>query len=133
MRAARERLFDDVMLTELRRWIELADERIAQYDIDVFVMACNDDPGVCDDVLAGGRHVQMRDDRVVLLGPHEMILLSYANPTPWHSPWELDEDELYRRIKRLADQLENPATSIFNLHAPRTTPAWTGRARSRRT
>jgi Icc-related predicted phosphoesterase len=52
------------------------------------------------------------------VGPHEMISLSYANPTPWDSPRELDEDALYERIKRLADQLEDPATSIFNLHVP---------------
>src|SRR5581483_3776352 len=34
----RSELFDRVMLDELRRWIELADERMAQYGIDVFVM-----------------------------------------------------------------------------------------------
>ncbi len=33
-------------------------------------------------------------------GDHEMISCSYANPTPWNSPRELDEDELYARIKR---------------------------------
>jgi Icc-related predicted phosphoesterase len=115
---ARERLFDEVMLAELRRWIELADERMSQYGIDVFVMAGNDDPWACDEVIAGARHVQVCDDRVVRVGPHEMISLSYANPTPWHSPRELDEEELYERIKRLADQLEDPRSSIFNLHVP---------------
>lgn len=116
--AARNRLFDEVMLSELRRWIELADERMARYGIDVHVMAGNDDPWACDVVIGEARHVTLCDDRVVRVGPHEMISLSYANPTPWHSPRELDEDALYTRIKRLADQLESPATSIFNLHVP---------------
>jgi Icc-related predicted phosphoesterase len=116
--AARERLFDGVMLAELRRWIDLADERMSEYGIDVFVMAGNDDPWACDEVIAAGRHVQLCDDRLVRVGPHEMISLSYSNPTPWHSPRELDEDALYERIKRLADQLEDPASSVFNLHVP---------------
>ena len=44
--------------------------------------------------------------------------LSYANRTPWDSPRELDEDALYARFKRLAQQLEHPRTAIFNLHVP---------------
>ena len=47
-----------------------------------------------------------------------MISCSYANPTPWNSPRELDEDDLYERIKRLADQVEAPERAIFNLHVP---------------
>jgi uncharacterized protein len=115
---ARERLFDEVMLSELGRWIGLADERMAQYGIEVFVMAGNDDPWACDAVIDAAEHVQSCDDRIVNVGPHEMISLSYANHTPWSSPRELDEDQLYVRIKRLADQLEDPASSIFNLHVP---------------
>jgi Icc-related predicted phosphoesterase len=47
-----------------------------------------------------------------------MISCSYANPTPWASPRELDEDALYDRMKALADQLERPESAIFNLHVP---------------
>lgn len=125
---ARDALFDQVMLTELKRWIDLADERMSEYGIDVYVMAGNDDPWACDDVIAAASHVRECDDRVVRVGRHEMISLSYANPTPWHSPRELDEDALYERITRLADQLEDPATSIFNLHVP---PYDTGLDRAR--
>ena len=94
--------------TELRRWIELADERMAEYGIDVYVMPGNDDPWPCDAVLEAATHVQACDDRVVRVGPHEMISCGYANPTPWNSPRELDEDALYARLRALADQLEDP-------------------------
>ena len=47
-----------------------------------------------------------------------MISCSYANPTPWSSPRELSEDDLYTKVKALADQLERPETAIFNLHVP---------------
>jgi uncharacterized protein len=115
---ARTRLFEQVMLDELRRWIALADERMPPLGIGVHVMAGNDDPWSCDAVLASAAHVQFCDDRVTLVGGHEMISCSYANPTPWNSPRELDEDALYTRIKGLADQLEHPETAIFNLHVP---------------
>jgi Icc-related predicted phosphoesterase len=115
---ARAALFDRVMLEELRRWIELADERMAEYGIDVFVMAGNDDPWAVDDVLRSASHVQFCDEQVVRIGPHEMISCSWANPTPWKSPRELDEDALYAKLKGLAEQVEEPATAIFNLHVP---------------
>jgi Icc-related predicted phosphoesterase len=114
----REELFDRVLLDELQRWIDLADERMAEYGIDVFVMPGNDDPWGCDAILENASHVTACDDRVVQVGPHEMISCSWANRTPWKSPRELDEDQLYERIKKMADQLESPSTAIFNLHVP---------------
>lgn len=116
--AAREALFEEVMLDELRRWIALGDERMAPQGIDVFVMGGNDDPFSVDEVLSAASHVVNCDDRIVMVGPHEMISCSFANHTPWDSPRELDEDALYARIKRLADQLERPESAIFNLHVP---------------
>jgi Icc-related predicted phosphoesterase len=116
--SARAALLEETMVAELRRWIDLADERMAGYGIDVFVMPGNDDPWACDAVIESAAHVQACDDRVVRVGRHEMISCSYANRTPWNSPRELDEDDLYARIKGLADQLDEPATAIFNLHVP---------------
>lgn len=114
----REQLFEQVMLAELARWIDLADERMAAYGIAVYVMPGNDDPWSCDDIIERARHVQACDDRVVRVGPHEMISCAFANTTPWNSPREESEDDLYRRIRALADQLEDPPNAIFNLHAP---------------
>jgi Icc-related predicted phosphoesterase len=47
-----------------------------------------------------------------------MISSAYANPTPWNSPRELDEDALYLKLKELAEQVERPENAIFNLHVP---------------
>ncbi len=115
---AQSDLFDSVIVDELRRWIELADERMAQYGIGVYVMPGNDDPWSCDAVIEQASHVVACDDRVVTIGQHEMISCAYANPTPWNSPREEDEGALYDRIKRLADQVESPERAIFNLHVP---------------
>jgi uncharacterized protein len=115
---ARSALFEQVMLDELRRWVVLADERMTPLGIDVYAMAGNDDPWSCDAILEGASHLVACDLRVTEVGGHEMISCSYANPTPWSSPRELDEEALYARIKLLADQLERPETAIFNLHVP---------------
>lgn len=116
--AAQDELFLELLIGELGNWIRLADERLSEYGIAAYVMAGNDDPWECDDVLRAGSHVQFCDDQVTQVGGHEMISLSYANRTPWDSPRELDEDALYARFKRLAQQLEHPRTAIFNLHVP---------------
>ena len=115
---ARDELFDRLIVDALREWIALGDDRGAAYGLDIFVMPGNDDPWSCDPVIEAARHVTACDDRIVTLGDHEMISCAYANPTPWDSPRELDEDALYKRIDRLASQLERPRQAIFNLHVP---------------
>lgn len=113
-----ELLFDHVIVDELRRWITFADERMAQYGIGVYVMPGNDDPWSCDAVIEQASHVVACSERVVRIGPHEMISCAYANPTPWDSPREDNEDALYARLRGLAEQVEDPSRAIFNLHVP---------------
>jgi Icc-related predicted phosphoesterase len=115
---AQSDLFDAIIVDELERWIDLADERMSKYGIDVYVMPGNDDPWPCDEVIEHASHVVACEDRVVSVGPHEMISCAYSNPTPWDSPRELDESALYDRINRLAEQVEEPSRAIFNLHVP---------------
>jgi Icc-related predicted phosphoesterase len=115
-RPDQEGLFHDVARAELERWLEVAAGR-ADGDRP-YVIAGNDDPWYVDELLENAAGLVFCDDRVVRVGAHEMISLSYANPTPWASPRELDEDALYARLRALADRLEEPETAIFNLHVP---------------
>jgi len=114
----RGELFDEVMGAELRRWIAIADERLAGGTTQAYVMGGNDDPWFIDEILESGDRLRPCGDRIVRVGEHEMLSCSYANPTPWSSPRELDEDALYARLRALADQLERPETAILNLHVP---------------
>jgi uncharacterized protein len=114
-----EALFGDVAREEIRRWVELAEARGSSNGAsNLYVMAGNDDPWYVDEILAASPALVFCDDRVVRVGEHEMLSSSYANPTPWDSPRELEEDALYDRLKRLADRLEDPQRAIFNLHVP---------------
>lgn len=114
----REEAFEQALLAELRLWVELADERLAGTDTRAYVIPGNDDPWSIDEVLAAGSSVVACDERVEMVGPHELVSFGYSNRTPWKTPRELDEDEIYTRLKRLTDQLERPEGAIFNIHVP---------------
>jgi uncharacterized protein len=114
----REEAFEEALLEELRLWVGFADERLAGSDTRAYVIPGNDDPWSIDAVLASGSSVVACDERVEQLGPHEMVSFGYSNRTPWKTPRELDEEEIYRRLKPLVDQLEAPERAILNIHVP---------------
>ena len=114
----REQAFERALLDELRLWVELADERLAGTEARAYVIPGNDDPWSIDAVLAAGVGVVPCDERLEEVGPHELLSFGYSNRTPWHTPRELDEEEIYERLKRLADQLDAPERAIFNIHVP---------------
>jgi Icc-related predicted phosphoesterase len=116
--ARRDWVFEQALLDELRLWVKLVDERLAGTGTSAFVIPGNDDPWSIDEVLASGTSVVACDERIEMVGPHEMVSLGYSNRTPWETPRELDEEEIYARLRRLADQLEKPERAIFNVHVP---------------
>jgi uncharacterized protein len=114
----RAEAFEAALLDELRLWVKLADERLAGTGARAYVIPGNDDPWSIDEVLAGGTSVVACDERIEVVGSHEMVSLGYSNRTPWETPRELDEEEIYARLRRLVDQLEKPERAIFNIHVP---------------
>jgi uncharacterized protein len=114
----RAEAFERALLDELRLWVKFADERLDGTDTRAYVIPGNDDPWSVDEVLASGEKVVACDERVEMVGPYEMVSFGYSNRTPWDTPRELDEEEIYSRLKRLVDQLEHPGRSILNVHVP---------------
>jgi Icc-related predicted phosphoesterase len=59
------------------------------------------------------------EDVVVDLGEGILMMsCGFANPTPWHSPREMPEEQLRAHLERLVAQLDDPSRSVFNLHVP---------------
>jgi Icc-related predicted phosphoesterase len=115
----REAWFAEVMLHTFRRWMALAEERLAGSGAKCFVMPGNDDPSGVERAIEEAPGVQACDERIVDLGGgHAMVSLGYSNRTPFDSPRELEEDEIYRRVERMADQVEDVSRCVFNLHVP---------------
>jgi Icc-related predicted phosphoesterase len=112
-------VFLSLMRSTLARWLDLAAERLAGTSIRLYAMEGNDDPPELYGMLRDSDLLTETEDRLVDLGEGiTMVSYGYSNPTPWHTPRELDDDELERRIDKLAAQVTRPERSIFNLHVP---------------
>lgn len=112
-------IFLALMRSTLTRWLDLAAERLAGSGIRLYAMEGNDDPPELYGMLRDTNVLTETEDRLVDLGEGiTMVSYGYSNPTPWHTPRELDDDELERRIDKLAAQVTRPERAIFNLHVP---------------
>jgi Icc-related predicted phosphoesterase len=59
------------------------------------------------------------EHKVVNITPrNKMISLGYSSITPWHSPREVPDEELAKRIDLLTPQITDMRYGIFNLHCP---------------
>ena len=118
-RGAIDALFSRVMQETLQRWLRLAEQRLQGKGVRLYVMLGNDDEPALREVLAGSAFVVDCEDHAIELDEgFQMLSCGFANPTPWHSPREMPEEELQRHLEQLAGQLEEPSRSVFNLHVP---------------
>lgn len=116
---ALESVFEQLMKERLSVWVALADERLAGTGVRCYMMGGNDDPPFVLEALHGARIVCDPEDHVVALDDYsEMISCGWSNPTPWHTPRELSEEQLGRRIDSLMSQVQRPESLIMNLHVP---------------
>lgn len=114
-------LFTKLMTESVERWVSLAEERLKDTGIKMYVTGGNDDRFEIDDLLrrsASGHVIDPESDVVDIDGIHEMLSSGWSNPTPWKSPRECSEEELERRLEKLASEVKDMGSSIFNLHIP---------------
>lgn len=115
----RDAVFRGLMRDELRRWVALAEEKLAGTGVRCLVMPGNDDEWDIDEVLAAATGaVESVDGRVVRVNGVQVLSCAWANPTPWNSPREEPEDALLDRLEGLAGGLEDGVPAVFNLHVP---------------
>lgn len=116
---AMEALFSARMRESLRRWFDLAEQRLGTKGLRCFLIPGNDDMAVVDEVLAdlpdslinvSGRRSWV-DDQIEIVG------LDYVNPTPWASPREASETDLAAMLDATFAGLV-PRKFIANVHCP---------------
>lgn len=113
------KLFNELMIESVRKWTELAQERLKGSGVSCYISPGNDDIPEIDNILNSSSFVINPERRIVKIdSDHEMITLGVVNYTPWHSLREVTEDVLQFMIEEMASKLENPANSIFNIHVP---------------
>jgi Icc-related predicted phosphoesterase len=114
-----QKIFAEAMLSVLRSWIQLVQERLNGTRVKCYISPGNDDKLEIDPVLMDSGHLVNPEGRVVDLdGRHEMITLGYANSTPWKSPREVSEERLGEMIESMATRVKRPDSAIYNLHVP---------------
>jgi Icc-related predicted phosphoesterase len=111
-------LFKQLMLSRLKEWIVLADERLAGTNFRVYMAAGNDDHFEVDSVIEDSSVIVNCNNKNVPVGGHEMITFSWANPTPWNTPREKPDEELEPMLEELIAKVEDRSNAIFNFHAP---------------
>ena len=55
---------------------------------------------------------------VALPSGQALVSCSYSNITPWDSPRELPEEELYAKLRELMETVEQPGSCVLNAHVP---------------
>lgn len=114
-------LFNEVVATTVKRWIDYAHTKLDGTDVVVLNAPGNDDPPIVDDVLReyGDERFQFVEGQVVEIAPgHEMINTGYTNRTPWDTHREYSEEEIAAHLATMTAQLERPETALFNIHVP---------------
>ena len=112
-------VFVKAMLDVFKNWIRLAEERLKGTGIKIYITGGNDDLPEMKDILRESDFVIDPEDRVVTLDDkHEMISEGWSNPTPWKTPRECSEDELWTKIEKMTSQVVDMKNCVFNLHVP---------------
>jgi Icc-related predicted phosphoesterase len=108
------------ILERIRKWLNLAVEKIDTKTKQLIVMPGNDDIFDVDDVIKEyeDRGIIYPLHKVIEIAGVETISFDYVNPTPWETPRELKEEEMRKRIEGLVSMLRDPSQSIFNFHCP---------------
>lgn len=113
------RRFGEAILRRVEAWLALADERLSGTDVPLYLIPGNDDPYELDALLAGTDAVTYCNQRIVRLPDgRELLGLADANRTPWNTPREHDESELFEMLDALCSDLEDPASATCMLHVP---------------
>jgi len=112
-------LFKELMKQSVAGWMKLAEERLKGTGIKCYVSPGNDDFFDIDEALDSASYVINPEAKNVDIdGGHEMITLGYTNHTPWNSPREVDEEVLSQKIEKMASDIKDMRTAIFNIHVP---------------
>jgi Icc-related predicted phosphoesterase len=118
--AGRDELLERLMVERVHEWMALATERLVDSPVPVYLIPGNDDEFTIDDALNTPGYAPVNGDGRVVDIPGNLQLLSsgWSNHTPWRTPREETEEQLYERLDALAQQVKDPRRAIFMIHVP---------------
>jgi len=113
-----DELFQRLIIERLQRWMKVADEKLRDSKVQMYIGAGNDDPFAIDPVLDSSGRITNMNERLVKIENYEVITTAFSNPTPWNTPRECSEEDLGRKIDALASKITLMENAIFNFHVP---------------
>jgi Icc-related predicted phosphoesterase len=115
--AALRQRFHDEIVGRVAAWMKMAAERMDGSGVPIFLIPGNDDPYDIDEALATSQYCVNVDGRVVDIPGNLQVLGSgKSNPTPWHTPREVPDDDFREELTTLADEARDPKRTIFLIH-----------------
>ena len=114
-----EPVFRKLIIEGFERWVAIAEERLAGTNIRLAVMLGNDDEPGLRDVLKASALIEDSETLVIDVGEgFQMVSSGWSNPTPWHSPREMSEEELEKHLSDLMSRIDDPSRGILSSHVP---------------
>src|SRR5208282_1187541 len=111
-------IFVELMLDNVKRWIQLAEERLKGSGINFYITGGNDDISEIEGIISSSSYVVDPEDKVVQVGDYQMMSTGWSNPTPWKTPRECTEDQLWSKLEKMSSEVTDMRKCIFNLHVP---------------
>jgi Icc-related predicted phosphoesterase len=115
-------LFIKLATDALEEWLNIAKERLKDAKVPIYVTGGNDDEPVVLEVLKESDVLKECDEKVIGIEfkneEYDMLSLGYSNPTPWNCPRDICEEELAKKIEKLAREVGEMQKCIFNIHVP---------------
>lgn len=112
-------IFKELMLGTVKKWVQVAEERLKDSNIKIYITGGNDDIAEIEKIIGGSSYVIDPEDKVAQINENfEMISTGWSNPTPWKTARECSEEQLWDKIEKMASQVRDMKNCIFNLHVP---------------
>jgi Icc-related predicted phosphoesterase len=111
-------IFTELMLDNVKRWIQIAEERLKGSGINLYITGGNDDISGIEEIISSSSYVVDPEDKVVQVGEYQMMSTGWSNPTPWKTPRECTEDQLWSKLEKMSSEVTDMRKCIFNLHVP---------------
>lgn len=112
----RDRLFQEVMIKSVERWIDIAEEKLNGSDRICVSLPGNDDVWEIDAALDRSTRVLNSDGRLIDCGDLSIMGFGGSNPTPWDTPRESSEQVIAERLQEIVGDSDGPL--LANIHVP---------------
>ena len=113
-----DELFKNAIVNMIYDWIKIAEEKLKDYKIPLFINLGNDDPEYIFEILKQSEIFKVGEGEVIDFKGYEIVSYGYVNPTPWNTFREKKEEDIYSDLKRIVSKISNYSYAIYNFHAP---------------